>query len=320
MAASTSSDREATPVADEERDVQQVSRSDSESDEGDAPVPDEAFEDAAQDELSDDDDSSSESDSEDIIVGRRTSQHEPTVTPQPRLLVTSSDDPPAESSSPLPNSDLDEEDERETNDSSSDLSDLGATPEPPDPELLRLVQEQRTRKLDLCECEGWCSCEKYKIFYGFGHQEQSSDADDASSTETGQKNETPAEEQTVSKAASEADAEDKDDEDVPANPSSSQKDDASDSANNKQAEAPEASEDFDSDSEFPSQTHLSERVLASEEFPESSMRSTINKGKRANNFEEESAVKKTRTDQVFSWDRIKKPSRAPAGWAGGKWE
>ena len=123
---------------------------------------------------------------------------------------------------------------------SSDLSELGSTPEPVDPELVRLAGEEKRRKLELCQCEGWCTCERYNIFYG----------------------------------------------------------------------AAEGSSDL------PSQSHLSERVLADEELPESSMRSTVNSGKRSIAFDDERAGKKRRTEQVFSWDRAGKPKRAPAGWEG----
>lgn len=84
---------------------------------------------------------SSESDSEDIIIATRHPQSE-------------SDNMPSESM-------------REPNNVSSDLSDLGSTPEPGDPELVRLAGEERRRKLEMCECESWCTCERYKTFYGF---------------------------------------------------------------------------------------------------------------------------------------------------------
>lgn len=206
----------------------------------------------------------------------------------------------------------DNEHEPEPNGDSSGLSELGATPEPSDPDLLRLAREQKSREFDLCECEGWCSCERYKIFYGFGAAEE--DEEHAGTgppvkTDQNRKTEAPAKKKPLSAAA----AEDGPDENVFENPSSSQSDNTSDSSNTK------PSEEFEgSDSDLPSQTHLSERVLASEQFPLGDMRSTINsgkgKGKRRNAFDSERAAKR-----VFSWDRGTKPSRPPAGWAGGKW-
>jgi hypothetical protein len=51
------------------------------------------------------------------------------------------------------------------------------------------------------------------------------------------------------------------------------------------------------------------------------MRSTITSGKRRNAFDDdnENAAKKTRTEQVYSWDRGDKPIRPPHGWVGGEW-
>lgn len=74
-----------------------------------------------------------------------------------------------------------------------------------------------------------------------------------------------------------------------------------------------------SNSDLPSQTHLSERVLANEELPESSMRSTINNGKKSNAFDDERDTNKTSTEHVYSWDRGDKPMRPPTGWVGGEW-
>ena len=156
----------------------------------------------------------SEDDSEDIIVAPRQSQGKSTAakdTPQPRSSKAGG--------------------------ASSDLSELGSTPEPVDPELVRLAGEEKRRKLELCQCEGWCTCERYNIFYG-------------------------------------------------------------------------------ADSDLPSQTHLSERVLAGEELPESSMRSIVNSGKRSAAFDDERDGKKRRVEQERSWDRVGKPKRAPAGWLG----
>jgi hypothetical protein len=324
---------------------------DDDEDEGDdAPLPDDAFETAADDAPpaseddseddkaslpvnpferavnrsashgathSDEEDDSSESDSEDIIVAPRTSQNKPADTnkiPQARSGIVDSGDQHVESSSPLPHSEeVDKEHERQPNGGSSDLSDLGATPEPPDSELRRLARQQRRRVLELCKCEGWCSCDRYKIFYGLGDQEQSPAVGDVSSTPDGEKLGIAAKKRPTSGT----DAEEEADEDVFGNPSSYHNDVPSDV--NKQAEAPEK---FDLD--LTSQTHLSERVLANEIFPGSAMRSTVDmgdkgKGKRRNDFEDEPSPKRTRTKQVFSWDRVAKPSRPPTGWSGGEW-
>jgi hypothetical protein len=303
-------------------DAPPVSDDDSEDDQASLPV--NSFERAANRSashgatLSDDEDESSESDSEDIIVAPRTSQYTPADiknTPQARSSIIDSGDQHAQSSTPLPNSEeVDKEAERQPGGGSSDLSELGATPEPPDSELRRLARQQRRRVLELCKCEGWCCCDRYKIFYGLGDQDQSSAVGDVSSTPDGQKVGATAQKRPAS--GSDA-AEDEADEDVFGNPSSSRNDISSDT--NKQAKAP-----VESDLDFPSQTHLSERVLANEKFPESAMRSTIyldgkGKGKRRNYFENEPSPKRARIKQVFSWDRSAKPSRPPTGWSGGEW-
>jgi hypothetical protein len=267
--------------------------------------------------LSDEEDESSESDSEDIIVAPRTSQYKPADlknTPQARSSIIDSGDQHAQSSTPLSNSDeVDKQAERQPGGGSSDLSELGATPEPPDSELRRLARQQRRRVLELCKCEGWCCCDRYKIFYGLGSEDQSSAVGDASSTPDGQKVGATAQKRPTFGSHA---AEDEADEDVFGNPSSSRNDISSDA--NKQAKAP-----MESDLDFPSQTHLSERVLANEKFPESAMRSTIDmekgKGKRRNSFEDEPSPKRACTKQVFSWDRGAKPSRPPTGWSGGEW-
>jgi hypothetical protein len=324
---------------------------DDEEDEGnDAPLPNDAFETAADDApptsedgseddnaslpvnpferaanrsashgatLGDDEDESSESDSEDIIVAPRTSQYKSADTKntqQARSSIIDSGYQHVQSSSSLPNSaEVDKEDERQPHGSSSDLSELGATPEPPDTELRRLARQQRRRVLDLCNCEGWCSCERYKIFFGLGNEEQSPVVGSVSSTPDGQKVGAAAKKRPTSGT----DADDEADEDVFGNPSSSRNDILSNA--NKQAGAPEGS-----DLDFPSQTHLSERVLASEKFSESAMRSTVDldekgKGKRRNYFGDEPSRKRTRTKQIFPWDRVAKPSRPPTGWSGGEW-
>jgi hypothetical protein len=231
---------------------------------------------------------SSEYDSEDIIVAPRPSQGE--FTPQPRSSTM------------------------------SDLSDLGATPEPEDPELVRLAGEERRRKLDLCECEGWCTCEKYAIFYGFTPHDNSNAGSDRSSADdsdakTGTKRKrTPEDTATAGKKPRTSTTSTQDENDS-GSLNSPQSKTTSDS-NNTSQDATELS-----DSDLPSQTHLSERVLANEQYPESSMRSTITSGKRRNAFDDdnENAAKKTRTEQVYSWDRGDKPIRPPHGWVGGEW-
>jgi hypothetical protein len=50
--------------------------------------------------------------------------------------------------------------------SDSSLSELENTPEPVDPELLRLEREYKRRALKLCTCLGWCTCSRYGTFYG----------------------------------------------------------------------------------------------------------------------------------------------------------
>lgn len=240
---------------------------------------------------------SSEYDSEDIIVAPRPS---------------------------TPNSgDTNNNTRRKPNSSSSDLSDLGATPEPEDPELVRLAGEERRRKLDLCDCEGWCFCEKYKIFYGSAPRDNNSIAgsdrssahDDEASTGTKRKRTPDADTAAKKPRTSTTSTQDEASENDSAFLNSSQSKTTSDS-NNRSQDAAELS-----DSDLPSQTHLSERVLANEKLPESSMRSTITSGKRRNAFDDgnESAAKKTRTEHVYSWDRGDKPMRPPHGWVGGEW-
>jgi hypothetical protein len=245
---------------------------------------------------------SSEYDSEDIIVAPRHSQGESTT--QPRSSTSDGT-------------------RRKPNSSSSDLSDLGATPEPEDPELVRLAGEERRRKLDLCDCEGWCFCEKYKIFYGSAPRDNNSNAgsdrssahDDEASTGSKRKRTLDADTAAKKPRTSTTSTQDEDPENDSALLNSSQSKTTSDSSS-KSHDTTELS-----DSDLPSQTHLSERVLANEQFPESSMRSTITSGKRRNAFDDgnENAAKKTRTEQVYSWDRGDKPIRPPHGWVGGEW-
>jgi hypothetical protein len=150
--------------------------------------------------------------------------------------------------------------------SSSELSDLDDTPEPPDPELERVAHDERMRQLDPCMCEGWCYCERYKLFYGFAPVAvgvEVTNLDFLADAATGS------------------------------------------NSTNKQESA----------AEYPSQTHLSERVLAIEEFPESAMRSTISKGTRAREVHEEEQLVPNRR----SWERQAKPARPPFGWVGGQW-
>jgi hypothetical protein len=256
---------------------------------------------------------SSEYDSEDIIVAPCRSEPASTEvkdTPQPRSSIVSGDDPQAPGSSPPRHHGyVDNEDRPELNGGSSELSDLGATPEPSDPELVRLAREEIRRKLELCQCEGWCSCERYKLFYGSGPGDMDLRAAVRNVAQVNDKVGRP----PKRKRASNVETEDHDDENVFENPSSSQSNKTSDSKNKVHEEAE------GSDSELPSQTHLSERVLANEKFPESAMRSTINNGKRRKTFESKRAAKRARTEQAYSWDRGTKPTRPPAGWAGGEW-
>ena len=118
---------------------------------------------------------SSEYDSEDIVVAPRRSERE--STPESRSSTADNDDLKApESYSPRDSGNTSNGTVREPNTGSSELSDLGSTPEPADPELVRLAGEERRRKLQLCECDGWCTCERYKIFYGFGTYKKDSHA------------------------------------------------------------------------------------------------------------------------------------------------
>lgn len=50
--------------------------------------------------------------------------------------------------------------------SDSDLTSLGGTPPPEDSELRELELQRKLRQKPLCVCKGWCSCQKYKVFYG----------------------------------------------------------------------------------------------------------------------------------------------------------
>ena len=256
---------------------------------------------------------SSEYDSEDIIVAPRHSERESTGvkdTPRSRSSNEAGGHSQARSSSsPRNTGDADNEDEPGLHGGSSDLSDLGATPEPPGTELRSLEREQRRRKLELCECEGWCTCERYKIFYGFGSEEANSQAGEDDSV----KRNVEAGPSTKRKRASNVNTEDEHDENILEHPSSSQSHKTGDS-NNKLHDAAEGS-----DSKLSSQTHLSERVLANEQFPECAIRSTINSGKRRNASESERAAKRPRTEKLYSWDRGAKPARPPVGWVGGEW-
>jgi hypothetical protein len=62
-----------------------------------------------------------------------------------------------------PGSDPDSSDDQN---SDSPLSELENTPEPGDPELLRLEREYKRRALKLCTCLGWCTCSRYGTLYG----------------------------------------------------------------------------------------------------------------------------------------------------------
>lgn len=250
---------------------------------------------------------SSESDSEDIIIATRHPQSE-------------SDNMPSESM-------------HEPNNGSSDLSDLGSTPEPGDPELVRLAGEERRRKLQMCECEGWCTCERYKMFYGFtAYDEAVLDAETYNSTtptykaKAGTKRkrtvstDTEAQSDNAGSATkrSRASLPDTQNEyhenDFGSIPGSSSPTKRTSDASSRSRFAVEGD-----DSDFPSQTHLSERVLANEQFKESSMRSTLNNGKSRNIFGDKRAGKKPYKEKVYSWDRGEKPMRPPTGWVGGEW-
>lgn len=250
---------------------------------------------------------SSESDSEDIIIATRHPQSE-------------SDNMPSESM-------------REPNNGSSNLSDLGSTPEPGDHELVRLAGEERRRKLQMCECEGWCTCEKYKTFYGFTpYDEVILDAEAYNSAphdykaKAGTKRKRAATTDTEAHSekfgsaakrsrASLTDAQNEDHEnDFGSLLSSSSPSKRTSDASNRSRFAVEGD-----DSDLPSQTHLSERVLANEQLEESSMRSTLNNGKSHNAFGDKRAGKKPYAEKVYSWDRGEKPMRPPTGWVGGEW-
>ena len=250
---------------------------------------------------------SSEYDSEDIIIATRQPQHE-------------SDHMPSEN-------------RREPNTGSSDLSDLGATPEPADPELKRLAGEERRRKLQMCECESWCTCERYKIFYGFTSYDEvildaetykSAPANDKAKAGTKRKHaattdtETHGDDAGTAAKRSRASITDTQNEDYEDDfaflLSSSSPSKRTSDASNRSRFALEG-DDFD----LPSQTHLSERVLSNEQFEESTMRSTLNNGKSHNLFGDKRAEKKPYTEKVYSWDRGEKPMRPPAGWVGGEW-
>lgn len=244
---------------------------------------------------------SSESDSEDIIIATRHPQSE-------------SDNMPRESM-------------REPNNGSSDLSDLGSTPEPGDPELVRLAGEERRRKLEMCECESWCTCERYKTFYGFtSYDEAILDAETynhAPSNEkakAGTKRKRAATDEKTESAPKRSrallsDTQNEDYEnDFGSLLGSSFPSKRTSDASSRSRFAVEGD-----DSDLPSQTHLSERVLANEQFEESSMRSTLNNGKSHNVFGDKRAGKKPYTEKVYSWDRGEKPMRPPTGWVGGEW-
>jgi hypothetical protein len=62
-----------------------------------------------------------------------------------------------------PGSDPDSSDDQN---SDSPLSELENTPEPGNPELLRLEREYKRRALKLCTCLGWCTCSRYGTLYG----------------------------------------------------------------------------------------------------------------------------------------------------------
>jgi hypothetical protein len=151
-----------------------------------------------------------------------------------------------------PDSDPDSDSSGDDN-STSSLSDLEKTPEPVDPELVRLDREYKMRNLKLCSCLGWCSCIRYTHFYGSEATEKQGEGGEGEEVE---------QKEVCSRI-------------------------------------------------LPSQTHLSEAALANERFPISAMRSTISVEKR---FEEHIVGQ-----QTFSWDRERKPVRAPVSWAGGEW-
>ncbi|GAB7324545.1 hypothetical protein MBLNU13_g08449t1 [Cladosporium sp. NU13] len=250
---------------------------------------------------------SSEYDSEDIIIA-------------PRRPPSESDNMPSDS-------------RRDANTGSSDLSDLGATPEPVDPELVRLAGEEGRRKLQMCECESWCTCERYKDFYGLtSYDEVILDAEaynhapSNDKAKSGSKRKRVATDDTETHSDKAQSAAKKSRTSITDTPnedyendfgsllrSNSQFSRASD-ANYRSRFAVEGD-----DSDLPSQTHLSERVLANEQFEESSMRSTLNTGKSHNVSGDKRDAKKPYTEKVYSWDRGEKPMRPPSGWVGGEW-
>lgn len=294
--------------------------------------------------------SNSESDSEDILVGPRNSQYESSnanETPNPRFSVMGSSGLHPRSQSPSPASDelgaevLDNhndsvassekddgssssssegddssyEAEGKVDDGSSGLSDLSSTPEPAEPELVHSKDHQKRHKLHVCKCEGWCSCERYTIFAGFGPSEMDDDAPRGIATKKSSESDAT----STQDHALEADADQEDNEDITKNTTSRREISPIDGGNERH-EADVLEED---ENEFPSQTHLSERVLAGKLFAESGMRSTIENKKRrcdSEDDEDERDPKKIRAGQVFSWDRVAKPPRPPTGWVGGVWK
>lgn len=149
------------------------------------------------------------------------------------------------------------------------------------------------------------------IFAGFGPNEMDDDAPHGIPMKNiGESDATSARDRAL-----EVDADQEGDEDVTENTTSRRENSPIDSVNERhEADVHEEDED-----EFPSQTHLSERVLAGELFAESGMRSTIEDKKRRCDSEDERGSKKIRVGQVFSWDCVAKPPRPPTGWVGGVW-
>lgn len=171
-------------------------------------------------------------------------------------------------------------------DDSSVLSERDVTPSPPqDPQILRIERDLQGVQADFCECQFWCACKRYKIWYGSSIEEQ---------------------EAAMQKQIEE-------DEKIKKEEAKTAKDQSSGiDADVDTTSAGEKHEDDDEDDGVmmaPSQTHLPERALAKEVFPESAMRSTLNKGK--DEIDEPVVLYTTP-----SWDLRARPPRPPISWVG----
>ena len=206
--------------------------------------------------------------------------------------------------------------------SGSELSSLGPTPEPPNPELMRLEQARKSRERPLCTCEGWCSCIKYKAFYGHQQTFEGSNATGSCTENGGTKDVGHGDVE-----AEENETEEDDGEENGVGGNLVEKDGSGmDAAENNSGEDEALSSDEAAYEPFiirdpaglnlPSQTHLSERVLAGEEFPTSAIRATLPPSERDDHT---TAELDDFGEQVFSWDQRARPRRPPVGWVGREW-